>query len=251
MLQVINGKSKTKTVVFLHGYLLSSTQWSNLALHRAPWRSVLIDLPYHGQHADVHLPERTLEAYANFVLNEIRNAGIEDYALVGHSMGGYIGLLMLKKDSNLKQLILLHSNIWEDSPERKKNRERVAQVVKRNRSLFLRESLPLLFKNKHKHQNTIFNLIEEANNMTAEGITHGALAMRDRVNQFDLIAKNKNRCFFIQGSHDSLIPAQESKQTWDQYGNSLFYFTVPDCGHMCHIERPRSLRRILESIILD
>ena len=37
-------------------------------------------------------------------------------------MGGYIGLELLKQDKNLDKLILLHSNIWADSEERKRNR---------------------------------------------------------------------------------------------------------------------------------
>lgn len=249
MLQIINGKSNDTTLVFLHGYLLSSEQWSNLALHRAPWRSVLIDLPYHGKNIDVQLDETNLESYADFVLNEIRNAGIEHYSLVGHSMGGYIGLLMMQKDQNLQKLVLLHSNIWEDSTERKKNRERVADVVKRSKTLFLKESLPLLFKNKHKHNTTILSLIQEASGMSAEGIVHGALAMRDRLNQFELVRKNKNRCFFIQGSHDALIPIKEAQKIWKEYSDMNYFFTIPDCGHMSHFERPRSLKTILTCIV--
>ena len=143
MLQIISGTSDLKTVVFLHGYLLSSTQWSNLALHRAPWRSVLIDLPYHGTNKNQVLEDTSMVEYADFIRKELKSAGIERYSLVGHSMGGYIGLCLLESDANLDQLILLHSNIWEDSPERKSNRDRVAQVVRRNKSLFLKEALPL------------------------------------------------------------------------------------------------------------
>lgn len=247
--QIIQGRSNQTTVVFLHGYLLSSAQWSKLALHRAPWRSALIDLPYHGTHKEEKLKEHSLEVYADFVLNEIKNAEIGDYTLVGHSMGGYIGLIMLKKDPKLKKLILLHSNIWEDSFERKKNRERVAQVIERSKKLFLMESLPLLFKHKAKHHQIILALVKNALNMSNEGIIHGALSMRDRKESHEIVQKNKNCCYFIQGSHDALIPLEEAKLVWEQVGESSHFFTVPDCGHMSHYERPRALRIILEGLI--
>lgn len=249
MLNIIDGQSNENTVVFLHGFLLSSKQWTKLALHRAPWRSVLIDLPYHGIHKHVELKARNLEAYAEFVISELQTADIQNYTLVGHSMGGYIGLLMLEKDPRMKQLVLLHSNIWEDSAERKKNRERVAQIVKKNKRLFLRESIPLLFKNRMKHNQSILTLISEAEEIQAEGIIHGALSMRDRKESHEIVRKNKDRCYFIQGSHDALISFEDAKLVWGQVGKINNFFKVPDCGHMSHFERPRVLRIVLETII--
>lgn len=249
-IQIISGTKNSTTVVFLHGYLLSSSQWQKLALKRAPWRSVLLDLPYHGENKNEHLSQRNMKGYADFVQAELQKNGVERYQLVGHSMGGYIGLELLKQDKNLDKLILLHSNIWEDSDERKRNRERVAAVVKRNKTLFLRESLPLLFKDKHKHQSVILELIREASAMSAEGIAHGALAMRDRTDKFDLVQQNAQRLFFIQGSHDALIPLQEAEEVWNKYAKSAHFFVIPDCGHMSHFERPRTLRRLLEDVVL-
>lgn len=249
MTQIISGTSDQTTVVFLHGFLLSSEQWSGMALQRAPWRSVLIDLPYHGNHKTEALSERNLKAYAKFVKTELEVLAITQYSLVGHSMGGYIGLHLLEMDDKLEQLVLLHSNLWEDSAERKKNRDRVAQVVLRNKRMFLKEALPLLFKNKHKHQSKILELIDKASKMHPEGIIHGALSMRDRKDKTALVKNHKNRCFFIQGSDDVLIPKKEAEQVWCATGNPNYFFVIPDCGHMSPFERPRSLRRVLETIV--
>jgi pimeloyl-ACP methyl ester carboxylesterase len=249
-IQIISGTSDQTSLVFLHGYLLSSSQWINLALKRAPWRSVLLDLPYHGENKSALLSQKSMKAYADFVQAELQKIGVERYHLVGHSMGGYIGLELLKQDKNLDKLILLHSNIWADSEERKRNRERVAVVVKRNKTLFLRESLPLLFKDKHKHQTVILELIREASAMSAEGIAHGALSMRDRLDKVELVRKNAQRIFFIQGSNDALIPLKEAEEVWKKYAREDHFFVIPDSGHMSHLERPRTLRRLLEDVVL-
>ncbi len=251
MLKIIKGKSSKSTVVFLHGYLLSSEQWSKLALHRAPWRSVLIDLPYHGLNSGIELSEKSLDAYAEFVKNELAAAGIEQYSLVGHSMGGYIGLRLLQLDKNLDHLVLLHSNIWEDSPERKINRDRVAQVVKRSKSIFLREALPLLFKSPERHQTRIEVLIDTAMNMREDGIIHGALSMRDRKESHEIVRQQKQRCFFIQGSHDALIPMAEAQLIWEQVAHPNHFFVIPNCGHMSFIERPKILHKVLETIVAE
>lgn len=248
-MEIVEGRSADQTFVFLHGYLLSNMQWKKLALKRAPWRSVLLELPYHGVHINQSLKRQDIRSYAEYVMQKLAIAGVEKYHLVGHSMGGYIGLELLEIDKKLRNLVLLHSNIWEDSAERKVNRERVAKIVKRNKSLFLSESIPLLFKNKFMHANAIAECVNVAKTMTVNGITHGALSMRDRLDKTEVVRANQQRCFFIQGSHDVLIPSEEAKKAWKACGLPQHFLVIPDCGHMSHLERPRTLKRILEAII--
>lgn len=247
--KIINGTTNNTTVVFLHGYLLSSQQWMNLDLSKAPWRSVLIDLPYHGEHRHIELQEQNLDFYADFVIQAIENAGVKKYTLIGHSMGGYIGLRILEMDSWIEKLIMLHSNIWEDSEERKRNRERVAQVVERSKKIFLSEAVPMLFKDRHGHEGTIEAIIEEATKMSATGIIHGALSMRNRKASNKLVEQYKEKCFFIQGSHDALIDVNEAHETWTQVGDPSKFRTIEHCGHMSMYEQPLALMKILNQII--
>lgn len=249
MIQIIQGTSSQTTIVFLHGYLLSNELWNEMSLKRAPWRTVLLELPYHELNTNIELEERNLAAYAKFVKATLLSAGIERYSLVGHSMGGYIGLLLLEMDQNLDKLILLHSNIWEDSPERKKNRDRVAKVVQRSKIAFLKEAIPLLFRDKEKHQNQINQIVKRASQMRAEGIIHGALSMRDRKKADLIVEENKERCFFIQGSHDALIPRNEAKLVWGLVASSTNFFLIQNCGHMSPIERPRALKNLIANLI--
>jgi pimeloyl-ACP methyl ester carboxylesterase len=251
MIQIIQGTSSATTIVFLHGYLLSNELWFEMNLKRAPWRTVLLELPYHELNTNIELEERNLAAYAEFVHTTLLSEGIKRYSLVGHSMGGYIGLLLLELDQNLDKLILLHSNIWEDSPERKKNRERVAKVVQRSKIGFLKEAIPLLFRDKEKHQNQIHHIVKRASQMHAEGIIHGALSMRDRKESFHIVEENKERCFFIQGSHDALIPRNEAQLVWGIVAYPANFFLIPNCGHMSPLERPRALKNLIGNIITE
>jgi pimeloyl-ACP methyl ester carboxylesterase len=249
-IELIQGRNSQVTLVFLHGYLLSNAQWNKLALKRAPWRSVLLELPFHGQNIGVSPKERSIISYAEYVKQELDSVGIGKYHLVGHSMGGYIGLELLALDERMQKLILLHSNVWEDTNVRKQNRERVAKIVKNNKPLFLNESVPMLFKDRFKYASAISECISIAKTMTAEGIAHGALAMRDRLDKIEEVRANQQRCYFIQGSHDALISEDEAKKTWEICGEPQHFLVIPDCGHMSHFERPRTLKRVLESIVV-
>ena len=86
--------------------------------------------------------------------------------------------------------------------------------------------------------------------MSAEGIAHGALSMRDRLDKVELVLKNAQRIFFIQGSNDALIPLKEAEEVWKKYASEDHFFVIPDSGHMSHLERPRTLRRLLEDVVL-
>jgi pimeloyl-ACP methyl ester carboxylesterase len=123
--------------------------------------------------------------------------------------------------------------------------------VKQNKSLFLKESLPLLFKNRFKHAAKIQECIDIAKKMSPEGIAHGALSMRDRSDKANVVRANQKRCYFIQGSHDALIPKNEALSAWANCGKAQHFFVIPDCGHMSHIERPRTLKRVLEVVLCD
>jgi pimeloyl-ACP methyl ester carboxylesterase len=247
--KIIEGTTNSVTVVFLHGYLLSSKIWLNLALSQASWRSVFIDLPYHGTHRHIALTEQNLDFYADFVKQSLKDVGFERYILVGHSMGGYIGLRMLERDNSIEKLILLHSNIWEDSEERKKNRERVVRVVKRSKKMFLSEAVPILFKDKYRHKETIQSIIEEAMTMSATGIVHGAMSMRNRKASHKIVKRFIEKCYFIQGSHDALVDVHEARKTWLQVGDPSKFRLIEDCAHMSMYEQPLVLEKTLYQIV--
>lgn len=246
----INPNSKGEVVVFLHGFLLDSSLWDSLNLKELLWRSILIDLPYHGRSAQVSLPERNIAAYATYVQNCLEDLGLERFNIVGHSMGGYVALEMLKKESPINKLILLHSNIWADSPEQKKNRDRVKEVIDRNKKMFLQDALPLLFHEPENRQPTIYNLIEKGIALSNQGVEHSALTMRDRANSFKIIQKKKENTYFIQGKFDKLIPNFEAKRVWQEHAISGHFFEIEHVGHMSPIEDPKNLTSLLCKILV-
>ncbi len=79
-----------ETLVFVHGYLGGSAQWAEQSRVFSPsFRVIAPDLPGYGLNRDLEAPEE-IGAFADYVLDEVRAAGIERFHLVGHSMGGMI-----------------------------------------------------------------------------------------------------------------------------------------------------------------
>ena len=124
-------------VLFLHGFLESSTMWKYLNLSSLGRQCIFIDLPGHGNSALLNEIPPSIERMAERVLEITDELNLNSYSIVGHSMGGYVGLQLLKKDKHAQRLILLNSNFWADPEEKKVDRRRVADLVFKAKDFFL------------------------------------------------------------------------------------------------------------------
>jgi pimeloyl-ACP methyl ester carboxylesterase len=84
-----------EAVVFIHGWTCDLTFWRGQAPVYEERRSLLIDLPGHGQSAKPDV-SYTQERFARAVDAVMRDAGVDRAVLVGHSMGGPVALTFLR-----------------------------------------------------------------------------------------------------------------------------------------------------------
>jgi pimeloyl-ACP methyl ester carboxylesterase len=80
-------------VVFLHGMGSSSSVWKPIVKEiRATNQCVLFDFPGHGDTPFNEWDPLTPEDMATIIINGIDSLGIDKFHLVGHSLGGWVGL---------------------------------------------------------------------------------------------------------------------------------------------------------------
>ena len=246
MLSLLNYKQfgKGETVVFLHGFLESISMWEKLSLESIHFQSILIDLPGHGnsKNEDNSLVP-SMEYMANQVIDTLNQLGIKKYNVVGHSMGGYVALVLKKIDERCKKVILLNSNFWEDSSEKQKDRIRVADIVFKNKNLFLKEAIPNLYNNQIQFKVEISNLLEEALKMDAFSIAYASLAMSKRIDFTELVAHKPTDFVIVQGELDAIVPKliMESKDVLQ----NVPYYLIKNTGHMSHFENPNEIKKML------
>ena len=163
---------KGPCIVLLHGFLLSSSIWDELAPKLSKKNKVIIiDLPGHGKSgcmAEIHSMELMAEVI-NFIL-EKNNIGQASF--IGHSMGGYISLAFTEKyESKVNALILLNSTTEKDSPEKKINRDRFIKIIKYNQEVFVKMAILALFPadKKKEFQHHIDNLQKKLNTLRLMG----------------------------------------------------------------------------------
>jgi len=236
-----------EAVVLLHGFLESSSMWQILKIENWPCKVITFDLPGHGKSMD-YIPEGepSILKMAIDVKQVLDYLSIANFSVVGHSMGGYVALELKAITNGCKSLILLNSTFHEDSDQKKSERLRVAEIAFLNKNLFIKEAIPRLFYKYSSKDDSVKDLIAEANFITAESISYASLAMRNRKNHLELVQQFKRQIFIIQGKHDLVINANQMKKDAEKF--ELNFIELDGTGHMTHMEEPQKLKEILLDI---
>jgi pimeloyl-ACP methyl ester carboxylesterase len=236
---------KGTAVVLLHGFLENKTMWKKyISLLSKNHRVITIDLLGHGETeclGYVHAMEDQADMmYAVLVYLRLRKA-----VLVGHSMGGYVGLAFAELYPDyVKGLFLLNSTARADSDERKVNRDRAINAVKQNYTNFVRLSISNLFNedNREKLEVEIENVKLEALKTPLQGIVAALEGMKIRKDREVLLHFAPYPIQLVLGKKDAVLVYEE---TIDQIeGTKVALTTFPD-GHMSHIENETELKKVL------
>ncbi|NVK64518.1 MAG: alpha/beta hydrolase [Flavobacteriales bacterium] len=235
-------ESEKTPMLFLHGFLESSTMWQVLDLPKD--RSVLkVDLPGHGESIHVSNRSDSIEDMAKAVLEVMDEVGLNDFHVVGHSMGGYVAIAMKRMDKRVKRIMLLNSNYWTDSPQKVKDRKRVAEIVQTNQSHFIYEVIPNLFLHPEKYHERVKALIDEAMQMSPMVIAKASIAMSQRADATEFLLENAEDFMCVQGESDPIVSAKRMRRELAE--TNVHYIELADVGHMAHIESTSAINACL------
>jgi pimeloyl-ACP methyl ester carboxylesterase len=232
-------------VIFLHGFMESSSMWQEL-VKRLPVKAICIDMPGHGKSADFQNEPITIHHVAEKVWQLVLKNNWQQAQIVGHSMGGYVALELMKNHPEFEHIYLLHSHPWSDSETKQKDRDRVIELVQDKSAIFIQEAIPNLFWQKNL-ADAINSYKQVALTMTPSAIAHAAQAMRDRLDNSEVVLKHKDRFTFIQGRYDSLIPKMDVLSFC--LNNGINYIELSHSGHMGQVEELETLSAILGELL--
>jgi pimeloyl-ACP methyl ester carboxylesterase len=233
---------KGRVVVFLHGFLESHEMWQYYPTHLPKYiRSICVDLPGHGN-SDNFGYIHSMELMAESVLAVLKAEGIRKIILVGHSMGGYAALAFAELYPDMvKGLVMYFSSAAADNQEKKQNRNRAIKLVERNKSSFVRNSIPLLFadQNRTRHLKRISVLVKRANKMGIQSIIASLGGMRDRSDREIILKFAPFPITYIIGDLDPVLPAKKLEYQSKLPENGTVTI-LKNTGHMGFIENKKN-----------
>jgi pimeloyl-ACP methyl ester carboxylesterase len=197
-------------VIFLHGFCETSDIWSDMQNKLSKkFRVITIDLPGFGVSPLLEY-QFSLEDVATEIKKFLDSISLKKYVLIGHSLGGYIALAFTKLyDENLLGLGLFHSSVFEDDKEKKVNRTKLMEFIKKNGvKTFIKTFIPSLFykENLSTLDGVIRNLKKSAENTLPESVIQYARAMRDRKGSEKTLSELLTPVMFIIGEEDASVP---------------------------------------------
>ena len=244
-----------QAILLIHGFGEDHAIWKNqiefLSTH---YRVIAPNLPgvqckplalHHSQAPNIRM-------YVEVLHELMHHLHIEQYYIVGHSMGGYIGLSFADYYVNHVQgLLLLHSTTYEDNEAKKTSRMKVAEFIQEwGVTKYLETATPNLFGDAFKKTNpgVIQNVIESGSGISQEAMIQFVFAMRNRKAMTHLLQQHTIPVWIIVGEADLAVPIQDSLEQIKLLpsSNSLVLNNV---GHMGMFEATDQVNEFIHQCI--
>ena len=243
---------KGDAIVFLHGFLGNRRVWTPFVNYfKRNYQVITMDLPGHGNTSIIE-EEMTMEFSAKLIKQILKTEDILNVHVVGHSMGGYIGLAFAKLyPETIKSLTLLNCSAYGDTKQKQADRLKAVRVFDMNPAIFIDEAIKNLF---YKPNLTVFSkevqeLTEIAKNTSVKGAQGSLRGMRIRENHVNWLSKQKFPLHFIAGEYDKTIPFSTIKEQVEI--TNANFTALTSSGHMGFVENQDTCIKAIEDFISD
>ncbi len=233
-----------KHLVLVHGYFGGSSQWAQqVAFFSEYFHLVSVDLPGFGLNHSMQSPT-SIRGYAQFVLDELDCQGIEQFHLLGHSMGGMIVQEMTTMVPDRVEHLILYGtgpvgmlpNRFETIAESKR------RVAADGATLSGRRIAATWFvQGKQAQQYSVCADLSDNVSLTA---ALAGLSAMESWSGVAYLAHIKSPTLIIWGDSDRTYKWSQLEQLWNQIPAAQLG-VMPACAHAAHLEKPHLFNRML------
>jgi pimeloyl-ACP methyl ester carboxylesterase len=207
-------------------------------------RVIIPDLRGFGA-SPLDTPPAMLDTYALDLIELFDQLGLEQVAIAGLSMGGYVAFALLRHaPQRIARLILADTRAGADSAEAKQERETNAALVEQQGVLAIGNAmLPRLVAASasealREQIRTIMSYNSPA------GVAAALRSMAARPDSSETIAAIRVPTLIIVGSEDALTPPSEAEAMQRQIPQSHLV-VIPGAGHLANLEAPEAFNQAI------
>ena len=245
-------------LVLGHSYLWDSKMWQpQIEALSQHYRCIVPELWAHGQ-ADV-APEktRTLRDYADDVIALLDHLNIDNFSLIGLSVGGMWGAeLAIKVPQRVTALVLMDTFLgYEPEVLHAKYFSMLNTIIEQQAipDAIVDSVVPLFFRRQAEQYTP--ELVDGFRQHLASLKGDKAVAIAQvgkmvfgRRDTFDDIAQLKAPTLILSGMEDNPRPPLEAQLMHDEIKDSE-YVLIPEAGHISNLEQPEFVTKQLEAFL--
>jgi len=173
------------------------------------------------------------------------------FALVGLSMGGYVSFeIMRQTPERVAKLALLDTTARPDAPEQTEARKRQIELAEGGKLDGIAALLFPRFVAASRHGDRALEAVVRtmANDTGAEAFVRQQTAIMNRVDSRPALGAIGCPTLVVVGEQDTLTPPDRAAEMVAGISN-VRQVVVPECGHLCTLERPEAVTRALVDLL--
>lgn len=257
----ITGEEALPTIVFLHGFTGSTETWKDISsLLDGKFRTVAIDLIGHGKSQVFENPDRySMEEQVEDLELLFNELSLQNFTLVGYSMGGRVALAYTVKYPGRVSSLILESaspglQTEEERNERRQTDQKLAEKIKEKGLLAFVdfwENIPLFASQKGLSVDKQLAIREERLSQSVIGLSNSLIGMGtgSQASYWDVLSSIQLPVLLLTGEIDTkfVFIAREMKKRLQSVRHQI----IKDVGHAIHVENPFSFATMIEKHVTE
>lgn len=236
-------------ILLIHAFPLNHTMWQPQTAHLSKrFRIIAPDIRGFGE----SLPPApwTMMQVCEDLKEFVDVLDLDNYAVVGISMGGYIALpFTFWFPDKVRQLVLADTRARADNEAEKQGRtEMMTRVVREGIQVLPKVMLPRLLRPDPSPEAVEFvtSIILENDPSAA---MYALMAMRDRPDASMALERINCPTLVIAGEHDVVTRIEECKTMAETLREGTFV-QIPKAGHLSNIDNPKTFNQALDEFLV-
>ncbi len=249
----LEGSSKNKSIIFLHGFPYDHTMWkAQFDALSENYFCVTYDIRGLGE-SPVGDGQYTMESFVDDLESIMTELKLDKPILCGLSMGGYISFRALERmEEKFFAAILCDTRSEADNNEGKlKRAAAIKRINTEGLAPFAKEFITNCFGDNYKqnHKEEFEKQIAKSSTFNPVGVKGSFLAMLGRNDTTEYLSKIKIPTLVICGEFDALTPPSVMKPLAEKI-NSAEFVVIKNSGHMSPIENPVEVNKAITKFLL-
>jgi pimeloyl-ACP methyl ester carboxylesterase len=237
-----------KSLVFVHGYIGGSSQWAEqVELFSGHYNVVTPDLPGFGNRPEMASPE-TISGFANCILDELAQQGLDHFHLVGHSMGGMIAQEMIAMaPERIDKLVLYGTGPVGIMPGRFETIEESRRgVVDNGVEATGRRIAATWFQQGTEAKG--YRICVDIAMQASEQAAFAGLTAMEGWSGVSSLTKIASSTLVLWGDGDRAYLWNQPEQLWREIAGAHLA-VIPGCSHAVHLEKPHLFNAMLQDFL--